>query len=89
MQRVQIIDSSPRSRRLEVVGVSRERARARERHARGLARPFFLAPTTSKRLLRRLIDRRKCHIHRHYTLMLVQSKKKTTYRSEKKMRLFS
>ena len=29
MQRVQIIDSSPRSRFLEVVGVSRERVRAR------------------------------------------------------------
>ena len=85
MQRVQIIDSSARSRRLEV-----ENGRAQERHARGLSRPFFFAPTTSKRLLRRLIDRRKCHIHRHYTLMLVQSKKnKTTYRSEKTMRLFS
>ena len=43
----------------------KERTGARERHARGegapsplacllLARPFFLVPTTSKRLLRRL-----------------------------------
>ena len=54
---------SLRSRRLEVVG-ERENGRARGRHARGatsplacllLARPFFLVPTTSKRLLRRLI----------------------------------
>ena len=45
---------SPRSRRLEVVG-ERENGRARGRHARLLlARPFFLVPTTSKRLLRRL-----------------------------------
>ena len=41
MQRVQIIDSSPRSRRLEVVGVSRERARARETHERSLAPVLF------------------------------------------------
>ena len=54
---------SLRSRRLEVVG-ERENGRLRGRHARGstsplacllLARPFFLVPTTSKRLLRRLI----------------------------------
>ena len=54
---------SLRSRRLEVVG-ERENERARGRHTRGatsplacllLARPFFLVPTTSKRLLRRLI----------------------------------
>ena len=55
---------SLRSRRLEVVG-ERENGRARGRHAKGeapsplacllLARPFFLVPTTSKRLLRRLI----------------------------------
>ena len=45
---------NPRSRRLEVVG-ERENGRARGRHARLLlARPFFLVPTTSKRLLRRL-----------------------------------
>ena len=57
---------SLRSRRLEVAG-ERENGRARGRHARGegassplacllLARPFFLVPTTSKRLLRRLKD---------------------------------
>ena len=57
--------SSLRSRRLEVAG-ERENGRARGRHARGegasfplacllLARPFFLVPTTSKRLLRRLV----------------------------------
>ena len=54
---------SLRSRRLEVAG-ERENEHARGRHARGatsplacllLARPFFLVPTTSKRLLRRLI----------------------------------
>ena len=46
--------SSLRSRRLEVVG-ERENGRARGRHAcLLLARPFFLVPTTSKRLLRRL-----------------------------------
>ena len=56
---------SLRSRRLEVAG-ERENGRARGRHARGegassplacllLARPFFLVPTTCKRLLRRLI----------------------------------
>ena len=55
---------SLRSRRLEVAG-ERENGHARGRHARGegassplacllLARPFFLVPTTSKRLLRRL-----------------------------------
>ena len=45
---------SLRSRRLEVVG-ERENGRARGRHAcLLLARPFFLVPTTSKRLLRRL-----------------------------------
>ena len=56
---------SLRSRRLEVVG-ERENGRAQGRRARGegtfplaspfllLARPFFLVPTTSKRLLRRL-----------------------------------
>ena len=53
---------------MEVVG-ERENGRARGRHAKGegpparapsplacllLARPFFLVPTTSKRLLRRL-----------------------------------
>ena len=52
---------SLRSRRLEVVG-ERESRRERGRHARTsplacllLARPFFLVPTNSKRLLRRLI----------------------------------
>ena len=45
---------SLRSRRLEVVG-ERENGRARGRHAcLLLARSFFLVPTTSKRLLRRL-----------------------------------
>ena len=55
---------SLRSRRLEIAG-ERENGRARGRHARCegassplacllLARPFFLVPTTSKRLLRRL-----------------------------------
>ena len=44
--------SSLRSRRLEVVGIRKNR-RARRRHA-CLPRPFFLSPTTSKRLLRRL-----------------------------------
>ena len=45
---------SLRSRRLEVAG-ERENGRARGRHAcLLLARPFFLVPTTSKRLLRRL-----------------------------------
>ena len=46
---------SLRSRCLEVVG-EREKGRARGRHAKGLllAHPFFLVPTTSKRLLRRL-----------------------------------
>ena len=48
------IKGSLRSRRLEVVG-ERENGRARGRHAcLLLARPFFLVPTTSKRLLRRL-----------------------------------
>ena len=47
-----------RSRHLEVVG-ERKNGRARGRHASPLAclplaRPFFFAPTTSKRLLRRL-----------------------------------
>ena len=47
---------SLRSRRLEVVG-ERENGRARGRHAcLLLARPFFLVPTTSKRLLRRLAN---------------------------------
>ena len=46
---------SLRSRRLEVVG-ERENGRARGRHACLLARPFFLVPTTSKRLLRRLAN---------------------------------
>ena len=49
---------SLRSRRLQVVG-ERENGRARGRHACPLAcllaRPFFLVPTTSKRLLRRLV----------------------------------
>ena len=49
--------SSLRSRRLEVTGV-RENGRTRGRHARGecllFTRAFFLVPTTSKRLLRRL-----------------------------------
>ena len=46
---------SLRSRRLEVAG-ERENGRARGRHAcLLLARPFFLVPTTSKRLLRRLV----------------------------------
>ena len=48
---------SLRSRRLEVAG-ERENGRARGRHAcLLLARPFFLVPTTSKRLLRRLKER--------------------------------
>ena len=48
-----------RNRRLEVVG-ERENGRARGRHASSpltcllLARTFFLVPSTSKRLLRRL-----------------------------------
>ena len=53
-----------RSRRLEVVG-ERENGRAQGRHARGegassllasllLVHPFFLVPTTFKRVLRRL-----------------------------------
>ena len=58
--------ASLRSSRLEVVGAvgARKNGRARERHTRGdralpsaclpLARPVFLAPTTSKRLPRRL-----------------------------------
>ena len=46
--------TSLHSRRLEVVG-ERESGRARGRHAYLLlARTFFLVPTTSKRLLRRL-----------------------------------
>ena len=46
--------ASLRSRRLEVVS-ERENWRARGRHAcLLLERPFFLVPTTSKRLLRRL-----------------------------------
>ena len=44
---------SLRSRRLEAVG-ERENGRARGRHVCLLARLFFLVPTTSKRLLRRL-----------------------------------
>jgi len=44
---------SLRSRRLEVVG-KRENRCTRGRLACLLARPFFLVPTTSKRLLRRL-----------------------------------
>ena len=40
-ERVQIIDSSARSRRLEVEGVSRERARARETRERSLAPVLF------------------------------------------------
>ena len=47
------------SRRLEVVG-KRENRRARGRRAcLHLARPFFLVPTTSKRLLHRLLRLRK------------------------------
>ena len=47
-------NASLRGRRLEIVG-ERENGRARGRHAcLHLARPFFLVPTTSKRLLRRL-----------------------------------
>ena len=47
-------DRSLRSRRFEVVGEG-ENGRARGRHAcLLLARPFFLVPATSKRLLRRL-----------------------------------
>ena len=42
------------SRRLEVVG-ERENGRARETRLL-LSRAFFLVPTTSKRLLRRLVD---------------------------------
>ena len=44
------------SRRLEVVGERENGARARGVACLLLARPFFLVPTTSKRLLRRLID---------------------------------
>ena len=57
--RIHSLVFSLRSRRLEVAGET-ENGRARGRHARGegacllLARPFFLVPTTSKRLLRRL-----------------------------------
>ena len=52
---------SLRSRRLEVAG-ERENGRARGRHAcLLLARPFFLVPTTCKRLLRRLCLPRKCN----------------------------
>ena len=58
------MDTSLRSRRLEVVG-PRKNWRARRRHAKGeeapsplaclpRARPFSLSPATSKRLLRRL-----------------------------------
>ena len=47
--------ASLRSRHLEVVG-TRKKGRARRRHAcLPRARPFSLTPTTSKRLLRRLI----------------------------------
>ena len=42
------------SRRLEVVG-ERENGRARETRLL-LSRAFFLVPTTSKHLLRRLVD---------------------------------
>ena len=63
-----ILKTNPRvtslhSRRLEVVG-EKENGLARGRHARGngtsplacllLERPFFLVPTTPKRLLRKL-----------------------------------
>ena len=79
-----------RSRRLEVVG-AREKGRARGRQARGegdirapsplaclhLARPFILAPTTSKRLLCRL------HLIRQYCLLVNSSLSK-----RKKWRLF-
>ena len=44
-------------RRLQALGSSgrkRERARARETREGSRVRPFFLVPTTSKRLLRRL-----------------------------------
>ena len=56
---IRAFSHSLRSRRLEVMG-ERENGRAQGRHARGLAclllaRPFFLVPTTSKRLLRRLV----------------------------------
>ena len=48
--------TSLRGRHLEVVA-ERENGRARGRHAcLLLARPFFLVPTTSKRLLRRLAN---------------------------------
>ena len=56
--RVRDINTSLRSRHSEVVG-ERESGRARETRE-GWESPFFLVPTTSKRLLRRL---------RHYQLL--------------------
>ena len=56
--------SSLRSMRLEVLG-KRENGRARGRHAcLLLAHPFFLVPTTSKRLLRRLAFLQYPNVHR-------------------------
>ena len=53
------LDYSLRSRCMKVVG-ERENGRARGRHTcLLLARPFFLVPTTSKRLLRRLCRLRR------------------------------
>ena len=64
---------SLRSRRLEVLG-ERENGHARGRHARGEGAPsplaclllgarFFLVPTTSKRLLRRLQNTSQLSYH--------------------------
>ena len=59
---------SLRRRRLEVVG-ERENGRARGRHAcLLLARPFFLVPTTSKHLLRRLPQSRQFIIIRYSSI---------------------
>ena len=44
-----------RSRRLEVVGARKNRRTRGRLASLALARPFFLVPTSSKRLLRRLL----------------------------------
>ena len=46
--------ASLRSRRLEVVGTKKQRAREKETRVLPRSRPFSLSPATSKRLLRRL-----------------------------------
>ena len=61
--------SSLCSRRLEVVS-ERENERAQGRHACLLARPFFLLPTTSKRLLRRLVGRLSYCVSSLITVMI-------------------